>query len=157
MDYKPAPSDAIEELKIVQDLINCQENLHFKVFGWAIGIITAMTIGFFHETVKIPTFTYMTSGFICTGMFFWVASRHWIIFFGAAERSKKIEKELIDGTYQGIQIHPEIKIKMSTIDWVHRKRIIYPYLALAAVIVISGVSKHINFGLFFQCVQVASN
>lgn len=131
--------EAIDELKLTQDLINYQENLHFRVFGWAIGIVTTLTIGFFHKSVDLHPIAYMVCGMVSISIFFWVAKRHWMIFYAAIVRSRNIEDELAHGEYTEFKLNRSLSIDMSKIKLNNRMRLYAPYLALYIIVIFSGM------------------
>lgn len=132
---------AIEEIKLAQDLINTQENLHFKVFSWAIGVITALTIGFFHNNIDMHPAVYMTLGITVILIFNWVAKRHWNLFYCAAARSYDIELEVENDNYSGIKLNRSLNAHEKDIELKHRMRLYAPYLALSVVVLLSGLPK----------------
>lgn len=129
----------MDELKLVQDIITAQENLCFKIFGWAIGIITAFTIGFHHKSVDFPPYIYIASGLFSIIAFFCVSRYHWITFAKAIERSYEIEKEMKDATYKSVRINETLR-KDSELGLFVHYRLWLPYFVLVLIVILSGVS-----------------
>ena len=133
--------DPAEELKLAQQVVTTQEILCFRIFGWAIGIVTALTIGFFHESVKLDPVVYMPSGIIMVCVFYWVARRHWSIFYSATMRSHEIENEINTNSYLKFKLNESLTIYKDDISPYESIRHILPYIALGLIIFICGISK----------------
>lgn len=131
----PNPMD---ELKIVQDIITTQEELCFKVFSWAVGFVTAFTIGLFHKSINIPSFAYMACGLIIVSGLFIVARHHWHTYLSAVIRSRQIESEINDETYSKVQINHVLRTDKS-IGIFGGYKLWLPYLVLSSVVVVAGI------------------
>lgn len=133
-------TDPIEELKIAQDVITHQETLTFKVFSWTVGIVTALTIGLFHERVEINGWVYMSTGLVTISTFLLVAREHWGTFYVAIRRSGIIEKEIKNNSYSGFSLNKELS-DAKKINILKVPRLYLPYLALAIIVLVSGFFK----------------
>lgn len=130
--------NAMDELKIVQDIITTQEELCFKVYSWAVGFVTAFTIGLFHSSISIPSYAYMICGLIIVAGLFVVARHHWHTYSSAVVRSKQIESEINAGTYSKVQINYVLATDKS-IGIFGGYKLWLPYLVLSAVLVVAGI------------------
>lgn len=133
------PMDPLDELKIVQDVITKQEELCFKVFSWAIGLITALTIGFFHNSVKINPWVYMICGFTIIVGYFLVARYHWVTFFQAVTRSCDIEEEIKTDNYKRVKINETLKAG-NDLNFFINYRFYGPYAILIIIVIVLGIS-----------------
>lgn len=130
----------LDELKLVQDIITTQEELCFKIISWAIGLITALTIGFFHKSVDINSLIYIISGCIIILGCFLVARNHWVTFYRAVSRSRKIEEEIKNNTYTRVKINKALRTE-DDLDFFIYYRFYGPYLMLVILVIVSGLGK----------------
>lgn len=130
----------MEEMKLAQDIISKQEDFTFKVFSWAIGMITALTLGFYHTSIRINEWVYMLSGFVIIIVFFLVAKKHWATFYNAIKRSEKIETEMKNDNYAGVKLNEELKTG-DAFSITKHPRFYLPYVALILLVLISGAGK----------------
>ena len=130
----------VDELKIVQDIIAAQEQLYFRVYGWAVGIITAFTIALFHKGVHIPSLVYIIFGLVTVCGFFIVARHHWHTFTSAVKRSRQIEDEINDGTYAKIKFNHVLKTNLD-VGIFGEYKLWVPYTVLAFFIVGAGLFR----------------
>jgi len=132
--------DPMDEFKIVQDIITTQEQLCFKVFSWAVGLVTALTIGMFHKSIDIHPYMYVGCGVIVVLGFYIVARHHWHTFSSAVVRSREIEEEINTNTYQGLKINHVLKTDKS-IGLIGGYKLWVPYLVLSLVLISAGIVK----------------
>ena len=137
MEFKIDPMD---ELKIVQDIITTQEELCFKVFSWAVGLVTALTIGMFHKSIEISSYMYVGCGITIVLGFYIVARHHWHTFSSAVVRSNEIEKEIKNNTYQGVKINYVLNTDQS-VGLFGGYKLWLPYLVLSVVLISAGLVK----------------
>lgn len=133
----------LDELKIIQDIITKQEELCFKVFSWAIGLVTALTIGFFHKSVEINPCVYMTCGFTIIVGYFLVARYHWVTFSQAVTRSCGIEEEIKNDNYKRVKINETLKAGNDLNFFIHY-RFYGPYAILIIIVLLSGISALVS-------------
>jgi len=131
----------MDELKIVQDIITTQEELCFKVFSWACGLVTALTIGLFHSSINLSIPVYVLCGLITTVGFFTVARYHWRTYLSAVVRSRQIENEINSNTYQGIKINNVLKANKSIV-WFGGYKLYLPYIILSLVVIIASAYNY---------------
>ncbi|WP_194868944.1 hypothetical protein [Pseudoalteromonas sp. PPB1] len=117
MEEEPKELDPIEEIKIVQDIIITQEQFCFKVFSWAAGFITALTLGLFHNSVSIPYFLYIACGLTIVFGFYIVGRHHWHTFSSAIERSRQIESAINAGSYNSFKLNHVLERKHRHPEW----------------------------------------
>jgi hypothetical protein len=130
--------NAMDELKIVQDIITTQEELCFKVFSWAVGFVTAFTIGLFHISINIPSYVYIACGLILISGLFVVARHHWHTYSSAVVRSSQIESEINSGEYSKVQINHVLRTDKS-IGVFGGYKLWLPYLVLSSVVIVAGL------------------
>ncbi|WP_215396932.1 hypothetical protein [Rheinheimera oceanensis] len=126
-------ADAKDELKLTQEIITTQELLCFKIFSWAMGLITALTIGAAHKRVDIDIWLYLFAGLFITFTFFNVAKSHWVAFQKAVSHSEKIEASLISNSYGSYGINKTLRD--DSVDVKLTFRFYGPYLVLVAIVI----------------------
>ncbi|QPB82384.1 hypothetical protein CWC22_005040 [Pseudoalteromonas rubra] len=146
MEEEPKELDPIEEIKIVQDIIITQEQFCFKVFSWAAGFITALTLGLFHNSVNIPYFLYIACGLTIVFGFYIVGRHHWHTFSSAIERSRQIESAINAGSYNSFKLNHVLENDKS-MGILGGYKLWLPYLILSIVVVVAGVGKYYNEAL----------
>ena len=135
--------DPYEELKIVQDVITTQEELCFRVYSWAAGFITALTIGFFHERVDIPTLIYSIVGIVIVIGFYIVGRHHWHTFSSAVVRSRQIEDAINDGSYSKFRMNSVLKDD-KCIEYFGGYKLWAPYLVLLLIVLVCSSSSFLS-------------
>jgi len=100
---------ALEERKIVQDIIHQQEDMSFKIRGWAIAIFIAITVVYIRvddSSHRMEGWVYFIVILFSSYMFHSIERRHMELFFKLKKRSGRVE-DFLSGkvsTYQfGIQ------------------------------------------------------
>ncbi len=124
---------AYDELSLVQSIISAQEEICFKYFGWALGLITVLSIGFAHKSVLISPCAYFSSSMGMLISCFLAAKVHWDAHQRAIDRSQKIEEEIKKGKYGGFKINSSLKEKSTG---KLKLRFYLPYLGLALVVIL---------------------
>lgn len=133
---------ALEELKIIQDVIYDQEAIRFKIKGWAVALITAISIAFLSKKINFSSTEYLFTSVGIVLLFFWTDVIHRIAQDRAQKRALNIERFLRGETeYDG----PKVSISLSrdnTIKDMLRSaknvRVYFPYLVL--LFILFGIS-----------------
>ena len=83
LSRESALKKAIEERKILQDIINKQEEMSFKIRGWAIAIFSALTYIYFRHSCgkDFSAFDYLLSVAVALFIFYRAEKRHLECFF----------------------------------------------------------------------------
>lgn len=103
-----------KEWAIIQDIINRQEATCESIFNWCLGLVTAITIGYFHDRIEISGATYLCVSLIVIVGCFLKARPHWISLRLACKRSLQVELVSLgnvkqDSSEQSEYVHePEI-------------------------------------------------
>lgn len=132
-----------DELELTQKIITAQEELCFKIFSWALGLITALTIGAAHKSVVINKWLYLISGLFIVITLFLVAIRHWITLRKAVIRLSEIETEVKNKTYSRYKINEALKKKYESGTRLSF-RFYGPYLMLSGVVVGSFIYEYMK-------------
>jgi len=133
---------AVEELKIVEEIINYQESIRFKFLGWLITIISAISVAFLSSKLNISQNSFLLLSTLIIMIFLWLDTIHRVAVDRAIERAGKIERYLRaeNKKYDGPKIGESISIKNGIkyqIIALANIRVYSPYLALfIAVLVI---------------------
>jgi len=133
---------ALEEWKIVQDVIHDQEEIRFKIKGWAVALISAISITFLSKKINFSSAEYL---FISVGivlLFFWTDVIHRVAQDRSQKRTFDIECFLRRKTeYDG----PKVSISLSRANTIKEQlrsakhaRVHFPYLVL--LFIIFGIS-----------------
>jgi hypothetical protein len=128
---------ALEELKILQSIIARQENNCMKLRGWAIGLVTALTVVFTSKDTLIVKSEYILLACIMIALFLWLEVIYAVAGNRAIKRSIEVEEIIPKATgYKGPKIGANLKRKntfRSQLDAFNNVRIYVPYAVLALI------------------------
>jgi len=85
---------ALEERKILQSIINQQEDVSFKIRGWAIALFSGMTYIHIKEPSEFSGGLYFFATFVLLFIFAALETRHMEAFFKLVERCGEVEPPL---------------------------------------------------------------
>jgi len=128
----------MDELKIVQDIITTQEELSFKVYSWAVGFVSAFTIGLFHKSIELPAELFIICGLIIIFGFYIVARHYWHTYSSAVIRSREIEELINTKSYKTVKINYVLKYDKS-IGLFGGYKLWLPYLILCIIVLTVGM------------------
>ncbi|RCW61942.1 hypothetical protein DET61_1384 [Marinobacter nauticus] len=132
-----------DELELTQKIITAQEELCFKIFSWALGLITALTIGAAHKSVVINNWLYLASGLFIVFTLFMVAKRHWLTMRKAVIRSSEIENEVKNSAYSCYKINEALKKNYEGATHLSF-RFYGPYLMLSGIVLGSFIYEYMK-------------
>ncbi len=126
---------ALEELKLIQTVISRQESLRLTLRGWAIGLVSILTVSFLSSKLLLPRAQYVAGVVFLCVLFFWLEVVHRVAENRAMERCENIELFLRGGTptYGGPLIGKSLARPNSLRDQLKAAdnlRIYLPYLVL---------------------------
>ena len=131
---------AENELDLTQKIINAQEDFCFRIFSWALGLVTALTIGSAHESIDISRPLYLISGLFIVVVLCSVARCHWLTLKNAMSRSFEIETEVQKDIYSGPKVNESLK-KTCVERLSVSKRFFGPYIVLFFIVIASSIFK----------------
>ena len=130
---------ALEELKLVQAIINNQEQIRLKIMGWGVAATIAISVAYLSEKIDLPPNSYLILSIIIIGIFLWLDTVHRVAVDRAIERSGGIEKCLRkEVPYDGPKIGKSISVKNGIpyqLRSLKNVRVYGPYLALSTAVV----------------------
>lgn len=85
---------ALEERKLVQNIINQQEDASFKIRSWAVALFSGMTLIHTREASNFSSDSYLGTVFLILVVFLILEIRHIIAFFKLVESCDKLESLL---------------------------------------------------------------
>ncbi len=125
---------ALEELKLVQAIINTQEQIRLKIMGWGVATVSAISVAYLSEKLDLPSNSYLALSLVIIGIFLWLDTVHRVAVDRAIERSGEIEECLRkEATYDGPKIGKSISVKNGIpyqLRSLKNVRVYGPYLAL---------------------------
>ena len=129
---------ALEELKLVQAIINNQEQIRLKIMGWGVAATIAISVAYLSERIDLPPNSYLTLSVIIIGIFLWLDTVHRVAVDRAIERSGEIEESLRgERAYDGPIIGKSISVKNGIpyqLRSLKNVRVYGPYLALSIAV-----------------------
>ena len=137
---------ALEERKIIQEIIHNQEAIRMKLVGWCITIISGFTIAFHSKTIEILGYEYGIFAGLVVVVFFLLDIVNRSVFYKMIKRSKAVESMIQDSAnkYDGFKIE---KTMSEPTQWNNIKydfRLISPYMALIIIILSSFFVKQVT-------------
>jgi len=92
---------ALEERKLVQGVIDRQEEMSFKIRGWAIALFAGLTFTFFRQSEgEFSDLEYVLVVSTLSLLFYYIEKRHMKAFFKLVTRASKIEEILVANEYK---------------------------------------------------------
>jgi len=86
---------ALEERKLIQSIINQQEDASFKIRGWAIALFTGITFIYFKQVDnELSDIAYFMVILALSFLFYWIEKRHMEAFFKLVVRASDVENIL---------------------------------------------------------------
>ncbi len=136
---------ALEELKILQEIIARHDDISFKIKGWCVTLITAIILAIKSGKFSIS----VSSGLVLLGgisiLFLWVDIIYRVAEDRAISRSREVERLIRDHiVYDGPQIAESLSVKTTFMDQMsslNNIRIYVPYIAIS-IIVLAVVFMH---------------
>jgi len=95
----------LKKEKLVQGIIDKQEEMSFKIRGWAIALFAGLTFTFFRQTGEsFSEIAYVTVIIALSWLFFVIERRHMEAFFKLVEHASEVEERLEVHDYKfGVQ------------------------------------------------------
>ncbi len=131
---------ALEEYKLLQSIAEAQETLRFKIRGWCVALITALSVAVLSQKIHFSGGQFLSLASVIVLMFLWLDVLYRVAQDRALDRAKVVEKSL-QGLieYDGPKIRDKLSVQNSLADQVHalkNVRIYGPYLLLSAIIIL---------------------
>ena len=129
---------ALEELKLVQAIINNQEQIRLKIMGWGVAATIAISVAYLSEKIDLLPNSYLTLSVIIIGIFLWLDTVHRVAVDRAIERSGEVEESLRgERAYDGPIIGKSVSVKNGIpyqLRSLKNVRVYGPYLALSVAV-----------------------
>ena len=125
---------ALEEFKLVQSIINNQEQIRVKVVGWCIATISAISVAYLSKKFQFSPGSYFAVSLTIIVIFLWLDTVHRVAVDRAIIRSGEIEsffRKEVD--YDGPKIGKSISVKNGIpyqLRSLKNVRVYGPYVAL---------------------------
>jgi hypothetical protein len=134
---------AIEERKIIQDIIHNQEAIRMKLVGWCITIISGFTIALYSQNVHLSSCKYLVFTLTVVLVFFLLDIVNRQVFFKMLKRSRAVEGMIQNSgsDYDGFKIEESMAQKRLQKMCIFDYRLISPYVALVIIILVSYFTK----------------
>ncbi len=138
-------SCAWEEIKLLHEIVKNQEEWRFKIRGWAVALLTALSVVAFSNDVKITGSQYLALSIVVLLVTCWIDVIYRVAQDRALERANIVEEQLrTQRKYDG----PKIRVKLSRPNSIEAQlsalnniRVYGPYLLLLFIVsVIAYVS-----------------
>lgn len=138
---------AMEELRLLQEIIRHQEDLRAQLTNWSVGLISAISIVFLSAKIDLSGLHYILVGSALIIAFFWNNIIFRVAQSRAIARSNKVEECLRQGgDYDGPKIGDSIGGDNDIGEQVramNNVRIYAPYVILLIFVIIVGISKEV--------------
>ncbi len=130
---------ALEELKIVETIINAQEQIRLKISGWGVATVSAISVAFLSKKLGLPPDSYLILSIIILAIFLWLDTVHRVAVDRAIQRSNYIESVLRgEVAYDGPRIGESISVSNGIpyqLKSLKNVRVYAPYLALSFAVI----------------------
>lgn len=136
---------ALEERKIIQNIIHNQEEIRMKLVGWCITIVSGFIIAFHSNKIAISGTKFGLFTLLVVIVFLILDITNRSVFYKMLKRSKTVEKMIQNGAskYDGFKIEESMAEPMEKKNVVYDFRLFSPYIALIIIIAISFFAKRI--------------
>lgn len=130
---------ALEELRLLQEIIKHQEELRAQLTNWAVGLIGAVTVAFLSTEISLSRFQFLFVG--CTLVFasFWMNVIYRVAQNRAIVRGIRVEHYLREGNaYDGPRIGASLAVRNSVGEQLRAAaniRMYAPYSILLAFLI----------------------
>lgn len=131
---------AVEERKIIQDIIHNKESIRMKIVGWCMTIIIGFTIAFHADEIEIGGWKYAVFSIAVVLAFFLLDTVNRGVFYKMLKRSEAVEKMIREDAekYDGFRIEESM---LESLEWckILKKdwRLLAPYFVLLAMVFVS--------------------
>lgn len=133
---------ALEEFKLLQGIARDQEELRFKIRGWCVALITALSVALLSNEIELPRKEYFLVSLMILLLFLWLDVLYRVAQDRALRRAKVVEKVLQNKcAYSGPCIRESLSVKNSLAEQLrslNNIRVYSPYLLLAVTIMVVG-------------------
>jgi len=134
---------ALEELKLLQGIAEKQEELRFKIRGWCLALVTALTAAFLSEKTDFSGAQYILISCLILALFLWLDVLYRVAQDRALTRAEIVEKNLRGvEEYAGPLIRNSLSVKNTIKDQrtsLNNIRVYGPYLLLFIIVLPVGI------------------
>lgn len=134
---------AIEELKLLQIIAGNQEELRFKIRGWCIALVTALTAAFLSGKIEFLGIEYILISCLILTLFLWLDVLYRVAQDRALTRAAVVEENLRGSeVYEGPLIRNSLSVKNTIKDQrksLNNIRVYGPYLLLFVIVLLVGI------------------
>lgn len=142
MDTKKEMHDmnqlALEELKLLQGIAEAQETLRFKIRGWCVALITALSVAVLSHKILFPVGQFLLIAMVIMLTFLWLDVLYRVAQDRALKRAKLVEESLRGLVkYDGPKVRESLSVPNSVADQMlslNNVRVYGPYLLLLVIL-----------------------
>lgn len=136
---------ALEELKLLQGIAQNQEELRFKIRGWCLALVTALSVAFLSERIKFSGGQYIFVSCLILVLFLWLDVLYRVAQDRAFARKKVVEEYLRGiGEYSGPLIRDSLSGPNSVEEQcvsLNNIRVYGPYVFLFVIVLSVGIFR----------------
>ena len=129
---------ALEELKILQQIVARHDDLSFKIKGWCVTLVTAIILAIKSDKYSISVSSGLSLLFGISLLFLWIDVIYRVAEDRAISRSRQVERLIRDHiVYDGPKIAESLSVKttfMNQMRSLNNIRIYVPYISISIIV-----------------------